>query len=60
MRLLVRDIKVQEVLTRFRACWVPSPNARVLVIPLEVALPVPPEDEVVKRNNPHPRLARTF
>ncbi len=51
MRLLVRDIKVQEVLDTLQGVLGAQPYARVLVIPLEVALPVPPEDERLKEKS---------
>jgi uncharacterized hydrophobic protein (TIGR00341 family) len=51
MRLLVRDDKVQGVLDTLQGVLGAQPYARVLVIPLEVALPQPPEDERSKEDS---------
>lgn len=51
MRLLVRDDKVQTVLDTLQAILGSQPYARVLVIPLEVSLPQPPEDERAKEDS---------
>lgn len=45
MRLLVSDDKVQAVLDALRSVLGAQPEARILVMPLEVSLPQPPERE---------------
>ncbi|MFZ5905976.1 MAG: TIGR00341 family protein [Nitrospirota bacterium] len=51
MQLLVRDDKVQEVLDTLQGVLGAQPYAKILVVPLEVALPPPPEDERAKEDS---------
>ncbi|MBE0425710.1 MAG: TIGR00341 family protein [Nitrospirae bacterium] len=51
MQLLVLDDRVQEVLDTLQGVLGAQPYAKILVVPLEVALPLPPEDERAKEDS---------
>jgi uncharacterized hydrophobic protein (TIGR00341 family) len=51
MRLLVTDDKVQAILDALQGVLGAQPYARILVIPLEVALPLPAEEERKKEDS---------
>lgn len=45
MRLLVADNKIQSVLDTLQKLLGTQPAARILVLPVEISLPMPPEEE---------------
>jgi uncharacterized hydrophobic protein (TIGR00341 family) len=51
MRLLVTDDKVQAILDALQGVLGAQPCARILAIPLEIALPLPPEEERKKEDS---------
>ncbi len=51
MRMLVSDDKVQEVLDTLQGLLGAQPSARIVVIPVEAALPLPPEKEREKEDS---------
>lgn len=48
MQILVRDDRVQEAIDALQGALDGQPSARILVVPLDVALPMPPEEERTK------------
>ena len=51
MRMLVTDDRVQEVLDTLQTVLGAQPEARILVIPVEAALPRPPENDHTQRDS---------
>ncbi len=48
MQLLVRDDRVQEAIDALQGALEGQPSARILVVPLDVVLPMPPEEKRTK------------
>ncbi|HWR90421.1 MAG TPA: DUF389 domain-containing protein [Dissulfurispiraceae bacterium] len=60
MQLLVRDDKVQEVIDSLQSALEGQPSAKILVVPLDVSLPMPPEEERTKEEGLGPNRALGF